>query len=172
VLIGLESPRQTSLNGVELKRNWKLRQVDRYLDAIQKIQARGITVNGCFVLGLDGDTPDVFEDVLQFVRASGLYEVQVTFMTPFPGTPLYQRLHDEGRLLREGAWELCTLFDINIRPKHLSVDELQQGFLRLVKELYSADETARRRKCFRQRLRRSSRTARRHDPMPGKVLAA
>src|SRR5690348_17453426 len=41
----------------------------------------GITVNGCFILGLDGDTPDVFDDVLNFVRDSGLYEVQITFLT-------------------------------------------------------------------------------------------
>ncbi len=46
-------------------------------------------MNGCFILGLDADTPEVFDDVLQFVRESGLYEVQVTFLTAFPGTPLY-----------------------------------------------------------------------------------
>jgi radical SAM superfamily enzyme YgiQ (UPF0313 family) len=56
--------------------------------AIQKIQSHGITVNGCFIMGLDGDTPEVFDDVLNFVRDSGLYEVQVTFLTAFPGTPL------------------------------------------------------------------------------------
>lgn len=172
VLIGLESPRPASLNGVELKRNWKLRRMDRYFDAIQKIQDRGITVNGCFVLGLDGDTPEVFEDVLHFVRASGLYEVQATFMTPFPGTPLYERLRAEGRLLHDSAWELCTLFDINFRPEQMSAEELQQGFLRLVKQLYSTEETARRRNGFRQRLRRSTRDARRQTALPNKVLAA
>ena len=92
VLIGLESPCRTSLYGVELKSNWKLRQQDFYKEAIAKIQSYGITVNGCFILGLDGDTRDVFDDVLHFVRDSGLYEVQVTFMTAFPGTPLYARL--------------------------------------------------------------------------------
>src|SRR5678815_4937403 len=78
----------------------------------------GITVNGCFILGLDADTPEIFDDVLQFVRDSGLYEVQITFLTAFPGTPLYRRLKAEGRIIRDRAWELCTLFDINFRPKH------------------------------------------------------
>src|SRR5258706_208302 len=48
-----------------------------------------ITVKGCFILRLDGDTPDVFHDVLRFVRESGLFEVQITFLTAFPRTPLY-----------------------------------------------------------------------------------
>jgi radical SAM superfamily enzyme YgiQ (UPF0313 family) len=104
VLIGLESPRRASLDGVETKANWKLRQREQYLSAIAKIQSYGVTVNGCFILGLDGDTPEVFEEVFDFVRESGLYEVQITLMTAFPGTPLYRRLQAEGRLIRERAW--------------------------------------------------------------------
>ena len=154
VLIGLESPRRASLQGIEMKNNWKSRRYVEYKDAIARIQSHGITVNGCFILGLDGDTPEVFEDVLEFVRESGLYEVQITFLTPFPGTPLYERLRHEGRLIREKAWELCTLFDINFIPKNMSVAQLQAGFLGLAKELYSAEETARRRKGFKDRLRR------------------
>src|SRR4030095_2446069 len=85
VLIGLESRRRASLEGVETNANWKARQRDRYLEAIARIQSHGITVNGCFILGLDNDTPEVFGEVLAFVRESGLYEVQVTFLTPFAG---------------------------------------------------------------------------------------
>lgn len=155
ILIGLESPRRTSLCGVEMKNNWKLRQQDYYQEAIAKIQSYGITVNGCFILGLDGDTPDVFDDVLDFVRDSRLYEVQVTFMTAFPGTPLYARLKNEGRILRDRAWELCTLFDINFQPKNMSVAELQNGFLGLVKQLYSAGETQSRRAHFKRMLKTS-----------------
>jgi radical SAM superfamily enzyme YgiQ (UPF0313 family) len=153
ILVGLESPRRASLNGVETKANWKARRQDGYKEAIARIQAHGITVNGCFILGLDGDTPDVFDEVLQFVRDSGLYEVQVTFLTAFPGTPLYQRLRAEGRILRDRAWDLCTLFDINIQPRGMSILELQQGFLGLVKTLYSGEETSARRRGYRQRLR-------------------
>jgi len=155
VLIGLESPRPASLDGVELRNNWKMRQGDSYYAAIRKIQSYGITVNGCFILGLDGDTPEVFEEVFHFVRESGLYEVQVTFLTAFPGTPLYHRLKQEGRIIRDRAWELCTLFDINFRPKNMSVEQLQDGFLSLVKRLYSVEETNERRRKFKARLKRS-----------------
>ncbi len=155
VLIGLESPRRANLDGIELRNNWKSRQQDSYMAAIAKIQSYGITVNGCFILGLDADTPEVFDDVLTFVRKSGLYEVQVTFLTAFPGTPLYTRLKQEGRIIRDKAWELCTLFDINITPKNMSVAQLQAGFLKLVKQLYSAEETSGRRREFKQRLKQS-----------------
>jgi radical SAM superfamily enzyme YgiQ (UPF0313 family) len=112
-------------------------------------------VNGCFILGLDGNTPEVFDDVLDFVRTSGLYEVQVTFQTAFPNTPLYHRLKAEGRIVRDQAWELCTLFDINFEPRGMTRDQLQSGFLNLVKTLYSDEETQTRRSAFRKRLRKS-----------------
>jgi len=161
VLVGLESPCSASLRGIELKSDWKRRQQDAYRQAIARIQSYGITVNGCFILGLDGDTPEVFDEVLNFVRDSGLYEVQVTFLTPFPGTPLYRRLKEEGRIIRDGAWDLCTLFDINFVPKNMSVAQLQNGFLKLVKELYSAQETQARRLKFKQVLRTSAQVSKR-----------
>jgi radical SAM superfamily enzyme YgiQ (UPF0313 family) len=164
ILIGLESPTRRSLDGLELKNNWKLRQQDHYRAAIAKIQSYGITVNGCFILGLDHDTPEIFDDVLHFVRDSGLYEVQVTFPTAFPGTPFYHRLKAEGRILRDNAWELCTLFDINIKPTSMSVAELQSGFLRLVKQLYSDPETQSRRRRFRRLLRTSPNFGRQARP--------
>ncbi|TCO95710.1 B12 binding protein [Chthoniobacter flavus] len=168
VLVGLESPRRASLDGLETAANWKLRRHDRYLAAIERIQSKGVTVNGCFILGLDGDTPEVFDEVLRFVRQSGLYEVQVTFLTPFPGTPLYHRLKAEGRILRDRAWDLCTLFDINLQPRQMSVAELQSGFMGLVKELYSAEETATRRRNFKRRYR----TQRRQTPRSELATAA
>lgn len=168
VLIGLESPRRTSLEGLDLAGNWKARKSDQYKEAIAKIQSHGITVNGCFILGLDGDTPEIFDEVLSFVRDSGLYEVQITFLTPFPGTPLYERLKRENRIVQDRAWNLCTLFDINFVPKQMSVDELQKGFLRLAKTLYSIEETSHRRRRFHSLLkaerRRNKTTASQQSP--------
>ena len=58
------------------------------------------------------------------VRSSGLAEVQVTVLTPFPSTPLYARLRRDGRLLTERFWVRCTLFDVNFRPARMTVEEL------------------------------------------------
>jgi radical SAM superfamily enzyme YgiQ (UPF0313 family) len=149
----LESPNITALNRIEQKLNWKASRLDGYMQSIERIQSYGITVNGCFVLGLDNSTGGSFDEVFQFVEQSGLYEVQVTLMTAFPGTPLFQRLQNEGRILKDGAWELCTLFDVNYQPKGMSRAELESGFQGLVEKLYSEDFTRQRRSRFRHHLR-------------------
>ncbi|HET7745717.1 MAG TPA: radical SAM protein, partial [Vicinamibacteria bacterium] len=147
VLIGFESPRRASLEGIEA-RDWKARRHDRYRRAIDELQGRGVTVNGCFIVGLDGDTPDVFEEVERFVRSSSLLEVQVTVLTPFPGTALYRRLKAEGRLLRERYWDRCTLFDVNFVPRGMTVEELEQGLEYLMQSLYSPEATRGRRRRY------------------------
>ena len=151
VLIGLESPEGEELDGLELNGNWKRRKRDGYLRAISRIQDAGITVNGCFVLGLDTQTVESFEHMWSFIQESGLYEVQITVMTPFPGTPLYERLKREGRLLEAHAWNKCTLFDVNFQPARMSVDDLRQGLINLGKRVYSAEFTEKRRKDFFRR---------------------
>jgi radical SAM superfamily enzyme YgiQ (UPF0313 family) len=157
VLIGLESPTGGTLRGIELKSDFKRRTADRYLDAIRRIQAAGITVNGCFILGLDGHTPAIFEEVLAFARAAPLYDVQITIMTAFPGTPLEERLRRENRVLEPGRWDLCTLFDVNYEPRGMSVRELKEGIYWLTEHLYSDECTEFRRRGFFRDLRRSRR---------------
>ena len=110
-------------------------------------------MNGCFVLGLDGDGPDVFAAVEQFVEDSGQFDVQITAMTPFPGTPLYERLRAEGRLLEEGAWEKCTMFDVNFRPIAMTPDFLESEGLALAKRLYTDEARAARGRRFREHRR-------------------
>lgn len=148
ILIGLESPSANGLEGLELKRNWKRDRLASYSEAIARIQSHGIAVNGCFVLGLDGHTTDVFEDVAQFVTESGLHQVQITVLTPFPGTPLYRRLERAERIIEPGAWEKCTLFDVNFRPAGMSARELQGGLVHLAQRLYSREAKRARVRAF------------------------
>jgi radical SAM superfamily enzyme YgiQ (UPF0313 family) len=160
VLIGLESPNAGSLDGVELKRNWKLKQIEGYREAITRIQEYGVAVNACFILGLDGDGPEIFDAVESFVGETKPFDVQITVQTPFPGTPLYDRLRTEGRLLEEGAWEKCTLFDVNYRPSGMTVEQLERGLIDLGKRLYSEEATRSRRKGFVRQWRQGRQAAR------------
>lgn len=153
VLIGLESTSLSGLNGLEQKSNWKSQQLSRYKAAIDRIQDHGITVNGCFILGLDGAGPDSFDEIYKFVKETRLYEVQITVQTPFPGTPLYRRLQRERRLLKEHAWELCTLFDVNFVPAQMTVSDLEQGIRNLAERLYNDEFTRQRRAGFISRRR-------------------
>ena len=148
VLIGFESPDVEILNGIETKTNWKAKRADRYLKAIETIQSHGIAVNGCFVLGLDGQTPASFDAVAHFVERSGLFDVQITYLTPFPGTPMHRQLTEEGRILVEGAHERCTLFDINFQPSHMTVEQLRSGFHGLMERLYRPQAVRQRTRQF------------------------
>ena len=153
VLIGLESPSAAPLKGIELHNDIKAKWVTRYADHIATIQSHGVTVNGCFILGLDGHTPDIFQQVLDFSIEHHLYDVQITVLTPFPGTPLYQRLAQEGRLLHPNRWDLCTLFDVNYIPQNMTPQQLKQGMYWLSERLYSAETTEQRRRPFFKNLR-------------------
>ena len=147
LLIGLESTSKDSLDGIDVH-NWKLKQLDRYLEAIDRIQSNGISVNGCFIVGLDGDTPSIFRDIKDFIEKSKLLEAQATVLTPYPGTPLYKRLKSEGRLLKDTYWDRCTMFDINFRPKNISIEELEKGLLWLFKGIYNEKEYLKRKRHY------------------------
>jgi radical SAM superfamily enzyme YgiQ (UPF0313 family) len=150
ILIGLEDPADGT-EGIELKRNWKAHQRAHYLESIRRIQDAGITVNGCFVLGLDSHTESSFDQIWEFIQQSELYEIQLTVLTPFPGTPLYNRFASAGRLIEPLAWEKRTLFDVTYQPARLSVAALRQGFLDLASKVYSREFTQFRRKQFHRR---------------------
>lgn len=159
ILIGLEDPAEGT-DGMELKGNWKSRQRTRYLGDIRRIQDHGITVNGCFVLGLDTHTEASFDRLWAFIQESELYEIQLTILTPFPGTPLYDRFARDGRLIEPYAWEKRTLFDVTYQPKHMSVAALRKGLLELASKVYSKEFTDfRRRQFIRRKLAADDRAA-------------
>ena len=160
VLIGLESPTAQPLDALEQNTNWKRKRFARYRQSIKTIQSHGITVNGCFIIGLDGQTADVFDAVYDFVKETGLYEVQITILTPFPGTALYKRLAETDRLIEPTNWKKCTLFDVNFRPSNMGVEEMRTNFHKLAVKLYSDSFTKWRRHAFAHNLR-SGRTRRR-----------
>lgn len=148
VLIGLESPSAGPLVGLEKRADRKARWAGHYHEAIRIIQAHGITVNACFILGLDGQTKEMFGEVRRFAEEANPFDVQITLLTPFPGTPLYARLAAAGRLFEPGAWARCTLFDVNYQPTGMTAQELREGIYGLSEQLYGEEATRRRRKGF------------------------
>lgn len=154
VLIGLESPVEAGLCGLEARADWKHRKWATNLAAVRRIQDHGIRVNGCFIIGLDGHGPGVFESVYEFAGEAGLFDVQITLPTPFPGTPMYERLKSAGRLTHDGQWDRCTLFDLNFVPTPMSAAELTAGFRGLAERLYCREFTALRRSRFEAQWKR------------------
>lgn len=152
VLIGFETYSANGLKGID-RGDWKFKQFENYLKSIDKIQSYGISVNGCFILGFDTDTTETFDEIEQFIRSSNLSETQITLLTPFPGTDLYQKLKQENRLLSENYWDKCTLFDVTFKPKNFSVGELETHFQDLITKVYSEVAVKERKQKFKQTIK-------------------
>jgi len=156
VLVGLEAIDAESLDEADSK-SWKRKRLSKYRESIQKIQDRGISVNGCFAFGFDNQGPEVFESTARFIEDSGLSEVQLTILTPFPGTVLFAKLQREGRLFVNRFWDKCTLFDLVFEPKGMTSAQLRQGFYDLAREVYIRKSTDQRKSRFRTCVREARR---------------
>jgi len=154
VLIGLESASPDSMAGLD-SRDWKSRRHASYRERIRRIQDHGISVNGCFILGFDNDGPEIFPRTLEFIDGLQLAEVQITLLTPFPGTDLRCDLIAQGRILDDDCWERYTLFDITHHPAKMTVEELRSGFHSLMADVYSTERVRERKKILRGCLRQS-----------------
>lgn len=124
-------------------------ELQRMMEAVCRIQEAGVAVNGCFIIGAEGETKESIDRLCRFLETSPFAEIQVTIQTPFPGTSLYRQLQQEDRLLSDRGWSHYTLFDVTYRPDRLSVRELESEFRSLLQRLFNADQTSRRNKIRR-----------------------
>ena len=130
--IGFESINQESINKIGKKTN----KVEDYRSAIKKIHNHNMMIIGSFVFGLDTDTPDIFKKTLEFVNNQGIDVPDILILTPFPGTPLYERLKSQDRILTED-WSKYDLEHVVFKPKNTTPEELQDNVNQLYKTFYS-----------------------------------
>jgi radical SAM superfamily enzyme YgiQ (UPF0313 family) len=139
LLMGLES-----LSPRNLGDNHKaFNNPDKYVQVVRRLHERGIALQGCFVFGLDDDTPDVFLKTARFAVDARIDLPRFAIVTPFPGTGLYARLEGEGRILTRD-WGLYDGQHVVFRPARMTVDELQRGTEAAWKYAYSWSGIARR----------------------------
>ncbi|MCL5035484.1 MAG: B12-binding domain-containing radical SAM protein [Chloroflexi bacterium] len=144
LIIGFESVLPGSL---EEACNWKREQGKNYLKAIRTIQEHGIGVLACFVVGFDHDDSGTFARLRDFIEEALPFELDAATLTPMPGTPLYERLKSEGRILSED-WRRYSWFQVNFKPKNLTPKEIMDGLEWLHKEYNSPRMRKIRRKYF------------------------
>ncbi len=101
VLIGFESLDEANLQRMNKRFNTMR---GGYEKALANLRRHGIFVYGTFVFGYEHDTPESFDQAVDFATEQGLYIAAFNHLTPFPGTPLYARLQAEGRLRFEAWW--------------------------------------------------------------------
>jgi radical SAM superfamily enzyme YgiQ (UPF0313 family) len=132
LLIGFES---LSESGISQYRK-TLKTVDENLLAVKKLQDNGIMTMASLIFGLDSDTTEVFDVAHDFLTRSKAAFFQACAMTPYPGTPVFNKLRSEGRILTDN-WNRFDASKVIIKPENISPEELLAGFDKIKWHFYS-----------------------------------
>lgn len=147
VFVGIETPDEASLAECGKRQN-KNRDL---VECVRKIQQFGLQVQGGFIVGFDSDTLTIFERQITFIQNSGIVTAMVGLLNAVRGTKLYQRLHQENRLLTEATGD-NTDCSINFVPK-MQRAALIRGYQKIVQTIYSPDQFYARVKRFLENYR-------------------
>ncbi|MEO8379313.1 MAG: radical SAM protein [Acidobacteriota bacterium] len=135
LLIGFES-----LNPENLRKMHKSFNTMKggYEVALENLRRHGMRLYVTFILGYDGDSYEAVDDVIRFAERHRFYIVAFNHLTPFPGTPLYDRMKSEGRLLYDKWW-----LDPDYRygmvpyvPAGMTAEQVKEGCISARKEFY------------------------------------
>jgi radical SAM superfamily enzyme YgiQ (UPF0313 family) len=139
VFLGLEADDAEALEAVNKRLNLK-RGADAYGAMFDRIHEAGIAVLGAFVFGMDGDTPEKLRRRANFIIESGVDVMQCTALTPLPGTQLFERLREEGRLLYENfpaAWDRFNLTEVVYQPDEMTAAEMSAVMRECMERVYA-----------------------------------
>lgn len=137
--IGFETIAEKSL--AEINKSWN--RAGEYAEAIRKIHRAGINILGSFIFGLDTDDASVFDATLDFIDRTGIDAAQFHILTPFPGTRLFDKMKADGRLLSED-WARYHTGEVIFRPLGMTAQELEDGFFRTWRNMYTLPRLLRR----------------------------
>ena len=148
LFIGFESVSREALEGIDAHK-WKLRQLDKYSEYINKIQTHGIGVMGAFIVGFDNDDVTSFKKLSNFIIDNNLYAAQITILTPLPGTRLRKKMEKENRLFPAG-WENYTCLNANFAPRKMTPEQLEAGLLKIYKDVFNKSVYLQKMKYFKE----------------------
>jgi len=132
IFIGFET-----LSDVNLSQSNKKQNLGKdYTEAIARMHALGVMINGSFVFGLDDDDKDVFKKTVEWGVNQGLTTATFHILTPYPGTRLFKSMEAAGRILHR-KWDLYDTRQVVYKTAGLSANELKKGYDWAYKNFYS-----------------------------------
>lgn len=137
--VGYESVSQRALKAIKKTGN----KVRNFKKNTERVRDFGLAIQGGIIFGFDQDTPEIFDATVEALKKWNVDAAEINILTPFPGTPLYDRLEREDRILTKD-WTRYNQVDVVFQPKHMSPEELFAGARRVAKELYSFPELIKR----------------------------
>jgi radical SAM superfamily enzyme YgiQ (UPF0313 family) len=140
VFIGFESLHNDNITASKKKSP----RTEDYARRVGVLHENGIQVNGSFVLGFDHDRPDVFERTAEWIETNRLECATFHILTPYPGTPLFAEMEAAGRLLHRN-WALYDTGHVVFQPRHMTAEQLAEGYAWCYRRLFSQRSIWRRR---------------------------
>jgi radical SAM superfamily enzyme YgiQ (UPF0313 family) len=144
LLVGIESIEPSSRNAHRKTQN----RTEELAGNIQAIRQNGISLYGSFIYGLDGDTLDTPSAILDFIAETRLDVPGINTLRPIPGTKVFERLREEGRLLFDP--EDITAFrytfgqEMLYRPKNIPLPEFIESYSELTRKVFNIGNAFRR----------------------------
>jgi radical SAM superfamily enzyme YgiQ (UPF0313 family) len=145
VFIGFESPTPEGL--LELGKKFNLLKGRDFCASVRRIQRHGILVVGSFIIGLDIDEPGIGKRIAGVARRYGVDNLNALFLTPLPGTRLWDQMKSDGRIALDTFpedWKYYTLTFPVARYKHLSLDGIIEEMISCGRDFYSMPRILRR----------------------------
>ena len=147
LFIGLESVKPETLRSYQKGLNLKRLQNNKYDELISRVRKAGIAVIGAFVVGGDDEDISIFQTTLNFIQSSHIDILQITKPTPLPGTQLWHKLSNEGRIINQDfpkAWEDYRLTKMVYKPTRMTIEDVYEGFTYLREIYYGFWQTLKR----------------------------
>jgi len=145
VFIGFESPATEGLR--EVGKKFNLSKGRDIRDSVRRIQRHRIMVVGSFIIGLDADKPGIGEHIADMAGRYGMDNLNVLFLTPLPGTRLWDRMKADGHVALNDFpedWKYYTLTYPVARYKNLSLDAALNEMVSCNRSFYSMPNILRR----------------------------
>jgi len=136
---GLESLEEESLQS--MNKSWA--DPKEYDRLIQNIVDAGIDVSTEMVFGGEGDSPAVFDKTVAFIEKNKIPVPRFYILTPIPGTPFFQKMKKEGRLISEDVYTYDGT-KAEHRPKNMTPEELTEGYWETYRRLFEISSILKR----------------------------
>jgi radical SAM superfamily enzyme YgiQ (UPF0313 family) len=131
LFVGFETLNEANL--VEQRKYQNLRR--DYAEAIRRLHGLGVMINGSFVFGMDADDPTVFERTVAWAIDHGIETATFHILTPYPGTALYRRVAEQGRITVHD-WDRYDTRHAVFQPAGMSAEQLEIGYWQSYRDFY------------------------------------
>jgi anaerobic magnesium-protoporphyrin IX monomethyl ester cyclase len=126
---GIESGSQEILDQIQ-----KGIKLDRVEQALRWTREAGIRAKGLFMIGYPQETEKTLDQTLSFIRRSPLDEINLSFLTPYPGTELYQQVKGSPDFVED--WEKMNALHCLLKPRALPCESLEKAYGKFIRQFY------------------------------------